>query len=248
MLEDMALARGSSPLARGLLAEVSAYGHANGIIPARAGFTPPRHWCSRRSEDHPRSRGVYRSPLRITPTRPGSSPLARGLRAVKMKDFSPMRIIPARAGFTAGSPPNGSASGDHPRSRGVYGVALEVDPAAVGSSPLARGLRALIRRRPERQRIIPARAGFTSSRMLTPLLTRDHPRSRGVYRFEAAARAFLRWIIPARAGFTRPPRLHAGQRRDHPRSRGVYLAGRLDEERRPGSSPLARGLPGDQRL
>ena len=50
-----------------------------------------------------------------------------------------------------------------------------------GSSPLARGLRHTDATEPPRGRIIPARAGFTSSRP-TPLSRRaDHPRSRGVY-------------------------------------------------------------------
>ena len=55
----MVLARGSSPLARGLRAN-----HFNGnlfvwIIPARAGFTSSMTGCLPVMSDHPRSRGVY---------------------------------------------------------------------------------------------------------------------------------------------------------------------------------------------
>ena len=93
---------------------------------------------------------------------------------------------------------------------------------------------------------------------------RDHPRSRGVYVVVALpahadggssplARGLLpaldplpSWagIIPARAGVTqRVPPGEAG-RADHPRSRGVYLSLNIDLVNESGSSPLARGLRG----
>ena len=131
----------------------------------------------------------------------GSSPLARGLRAVSCRTVcrcgiiparagftrpaSPLtrgqRIIPARAGFTISVDLDGVCAEDHPRSRGVYdGADLAPVPDA-GSSPLARGLPPSSRRGKTMRRIIPARAGFT--RRSLPLLQggEDHPRSRGVY-------------------------------------------------------------------
>ena len=70
------------------------------IIPARAGFTPIPGPRMSASEDHPRSRGVYKRKIRAT--------------------VDTSWIIPARAGFTlvplGGVPP----LADHPRSRGVY--------------------------------------------------------------------------------------------------------------------------------
>ena len=71
---------GSSPLARGLHAEILADLARTGIIPARAGFTPrdARGRISRR--DHPRSRGVYPRTTARGAASFGSSPLARGLR------------------------------------------------------------------------------------------------------------------------------------------------------------------------
>ena len=132
-------------------------------------------------------------------------------------------IIPARAGFTA------------PASTQII--------AALGSSPLARGLRGGLLRPGLTQGIIPARAGFTLARKYTGIATADHPRSRGVYRGRTTpttgrpgssplARGLLialpdggtkAGIIPARAGFTpRTPR-RGCPCADHPRSRGGYL-------------------------
>ena len=91
---------GSSPLARGLhrLTDDAVAGW--GIIPARAGFTPPPRTLRRRSRDHPRSRGVYRADGDARHARLGSSPLARGLRHRRARRRVADRIIPARAGFT----------------------------------------------------------------------------------------------------------------------------------------------------
>ena len=52
--------RGSSPLARGLLVDQDPVRRIDGIIPARAGFTPGCPRQRRGCWDHPRSRGVYR--------------------------------------------------------------------------------------------------------------------------------------------------------------------------------------------
>ena len=111
---------GSSPLARGLLPDGGAVVGLEGIIPARAGFTPRLTMRAPSPRDHPRSRGVY-PPLDERLHRgAGSSPLARGLRIQRRQGSPQRRIIPARAGFT----------------RGVKKKAL--NPG--GSSPLARGL------------------------------------------------------------------------------------------------------------
>ena len=71
--------------------------------------------------DHPRSRGVYDCRDSGGKDRAGSSPLARGLPAVKIFDAGARRIIPARAGFTT--------------------AVLMSAWHDAGSSPLARGLR-----------------------------------------------------------------------------------------------------------
>ena len=50
-----------------------------------------------------------------------------------------------------------------------------------GSSPLARGLLRYGHDEYQKGRIIPARAGFTTTSLTSSPDTRDHPRSRGVY-------------------------------------------------------------------
>ena len=132
---------GSSPLARGLLAESVQGGAADRIIPARAGFTCPRDGFPCRGRDHPRSRGVYGA--RDDGGRPGegSSPLARGLRVVTGLWALWIGIIPARAGFTCHRRWRPVSTRDHPRSRGVYASSRSSSSSLSGSSPLARGLR-----------------------------------------------------------------------------------------------------------
>ena len=192
----------------------------------------------------------------------GSSPLARGLRAVTGGVVPAVRIIPARAGFTPRKRCQATGTEDHPRSRGVYQRGYAGDVLLTGSSPLARGLQ----HRPEDgrtdTRIIPARAGFTSSWRTQRGLISDHPRSRGVYmsfvpvpivqlgssplarglRSRRPRRRRDPGIIPARAGVTIDPRRSLELVEDHPRSRGVYFLLRRAKAAARGSSPLARGL------
>ena len=194
-----------------------------GIIPARAGFTHQRGRLHHEPGDHPRSRGVYRPRRPPARPRPGSSPLARGLRDIPHEGSQRRRIIPARAGFTPRARPSSRSSPDHPRSRGVYWHPEYVPADWDGSSPLARGLRPRPAGKPPGPRIIPARAGFTSRTMPGSTPSSDHPRSRGVYRQGEVHRPALTGssplarglrgqisaqpidvgIIPARAGFTR---------------------------------------------
>ena len=195
----------------------------------------------------------------------GSSPLARGLRGCKGLRSRGWGIIPARAGFTSRGVPTHLLTRDHPRSRGVYPPHDATPRALLGSSPLARGLRATRSVLPGRIRIIPARAGFTGSRPWRGRGSGDHPRSRGVYHNNVMCNTHPLGssplarglhednplctqpyrIIPARAGFTLPA--HAGflLTRDHPRSRGVYKSKRWGSPTNLGSSPLARGLHDD---
>ena len=154
--------RGSSPLARGLLAYAEELSMEHGIIPARAGFTT--------------SKGGRRCP------ECGSSPLARGLLAVCCGCRPSIRIIPARAGFTRPQLRGRPLPADHPRSRGVYHSDRCVRIMSPGSSPLARGLPSRTVQSQMPQGIIPARAGFTENVPLTFSVRGDHPRSRGVYR------------------------------------------------------------------
>ena len=131
---------------------------------------------------------------------------------------------------------------DHPRSRGVYGIAVSAALTAAGSSPLARGLQAHVGSVEVGGGIIPARAGFTPDNFVGKYTRQDHPRSRGVY-FHAVSQMILSRgssplarglrtgaeprcrparIIPARAGFTALGKTGPFDWADHPRSRGVY--------------------------
>ena len=192
--------------------------------------------------DHPRSRGVYATIASTAAQWAGSSPLARGLLTVAILNSKVAGIIPARAGFT--------------------GTIASILLSHRGSSPLARGLPTGILRRSGEWGIIPARAGFTRTVTPTAGTSRDHPRSRGVYRRHgkpnhhgpgssplARGLPTRKWcssrccgIIPARAGFTCTGMSSAAPSADHPRSRGVYSFAAFASSALSGSSPLARGL------
>ena len=172
----------------------------------------------------------------------GSSPLARGLQALRRKYGDLPGIIPARAGFTPAGDHHRHPGADHPRSRGVYGCRRRSCRRSRGSSPLARGLLHEGGGVDGSVGIIPARAGFTNQRQNPGRSAQDHPRSRGVYSppftrqpkisgSSPLARGLRDYriscaragrIIPARAGFTRTAKVPT------PWSGG--------------SSPLARGL------
>ena len=92
---------GSSPLARGLRRRRLDDDPHTGIIPARAGFTEQCVDAVDAIRDHPRSRGVYTPASTVPAIVGGSSPLARGLRRRRRTGHDQVRIIPARAGFTA---------------------------------------------------------------------------------------------------------------------------------------------------
>ena len=193
----------------------------------------------------------------------GSSPLARGLPAARLRRLFCVGIIPARAGFTPGAGSVGAGWWDHPRSRGVYMNPFPRRTISAGSSPLARGLRTVRDVIRGGSGIIPARAGFTRISFSVATDLADHPRSRGVYKpgGRGAPRAGgssplarglhtlhpprgpHRRIIPARAGFTVRGFVVFQYMKDHPRLRGVYHALRATWQSSTGSSPLARGLP-----
>ena len=258
----MLTTRGSSPLARGLLFALLQSVEHVGIIPARAGFTSGTRASQSTATDHPRSRGVYPTGCGPLVLGPGSSPLARGLlpRASATRIHS--TIIPARAGFTPRRAGRWHRRADHPRSRGVYGRGFRPCGGCGGSSPLARGLPAGRLASEAWSRIIPARAGFTRTRLSAPTSSGDHPRSRGVYDernsrmsglkgssplargLQVRVRHVLpvRGIIPARAGFTNDHSRNVNVDWDHPRSRGVYSVLSSPCCVAVGSSPLARGL------
>ena len=235
---------GSSPLARGLQPDMVFVVAKAGIIPARAGFTPPPRARRREPGDHPRSRGVYARGCAAWAVRPGSSPLARGLLDGPRGRLRGRRIIPARAGFTPNHENSTIPRQDHPRSRGVYVIVMVTQDTGRGSSPLARGLLAFRFRVFVSCWIIPARAGFTGARRRRTRDARDHPRSRGVYATHPGRPRPGCGSSPLARGLRRPGVPQVTGPVDHPRSRGVYVNRPKYVSYLTGSSPLARGLLG----
>ena len=199
-------------------------GSASRIIPARAGFTTPSTSCVSGPADHPRTRGVYVAYFQSEGGVWGSSPHARGLRGAEVHPWAPIRIIPARAGFTR---PRFQASGsteDHPRTRGVYPGGDRGAEFAAGSSPHARGL--------------------PDNTHPSSFLIGSSPHARGL-REQVLDLGGDGRIIPARAGFTEAERAAIDAAADHPRTRGVYCEVGVDDAPDDGSSPHARGLRGE---
>ena len=174
-----------------------------------------------------------------------------------------VRIIPARAGPTPPRPASRWSSSDHPRSCGANVIVWVGFALLHGSSPLVRGQPDKRKAETRSVRIIPARAGPTSSERHAPSTMTDHPRSCGANRRQLHSGVPQRGssplvrgqhkssacpdqsdrIIPARAGPTQMRQPHQRAGADHPRSCGangklthVYMIAN-------GSSPLVRGQP-----
>ena len=133
--------RGSSPLSRGIPGCLPALVDPGRIIPALAGNTCRRHSTDHSGPDHPRSRGEYFTTVPDQSLMSGSSPLSRGIPAVRTESQQSPWIIPALAGNTLGQHPFEIQDTDHPRSRGEYGRHPRGGRARWGSSPLSRGIR-----------------------------------------------------------------------------------------------------------
>ncbi|SDP94094.1 hypothetical protein SAMN05421507_12328 [Lentzea jiangxiensis] len=168
---------GPSPRARGARHPRRHRRLPAGTIPACAGSTPAMSRPSSTAWDHPRVRGEHRPAWRISASRPGPSPRARGAQCLAQRGVALAGTIPACAGSTPGRarrPPR-----DHPRVRGEHTLNALCRLVAHGPSPRARGaplhpLRTLLR-----LRTIPACAGSTRRHCTGWGGTRDHPRVRG---------------------------------------------------------------------
>ena len=150
---------GSSPHTRGARCFAIDSSKEIRIIPAYAGSTPGRRGRVRHHGDHPRIRGEHDH--------------------ARMVQATPRRIIPAYAGSTHASVEHSHRDGDHPRIRGEHVAWVVSCPLTFGSSPHTRGARRGDRRRPDRQRIIPAYAGSTPDVIAAATKAADHPRIRG---------------------------------------------------------------------
>ena len=170
---------GSSPLARGTFRAALNANRALGLIPARAGNTWTLSLFSSSSGAHPRSRGEHSVASGKTVLNPGSSPLARGTRAVASCVCGTEGLIPARAGNTGRVERVACCARAHPRSRGEHTPQTWAATLPPGSSPLARGTRVPALLRAGCSGLIPARAGNTTPPKRAVNEQRAHPRSRG---------------------------------------------------------------------
>ena len=155
---------GSSPLSRGIRETCEFDGHCSRIIPALAGNTATPSHRAGTFPDHPRSRGEYVVSLVIGVLAVGSSPLSRGILHLFDGLLPRLGIIPALAGNTCSMPASTLRFRDHPRSRGEYMPFGASSVMALGSSPLSRGIPAILRPGFLPCRIIPALAGNTRAR------------------------------------------------------------------------------------
>ena len=215
---------GSSPRVRGKRRVLDARAVPTGLIPARAGKTAsgaPRTFPRRA---HPRACGENFGGAPAGPGPRGSSPRVRGKPTGAPGRPASCRLIPARAGKTWRPARPSSTSAAHPRACGenvLGGWPVFHDP---GSSPRVRGKHGGSGHGSGPARLIPARAGKTSSASPRPGARAAHPRACGenerspgdLVQFDGSSprvrgkpgrehREPLQGrLIPARAGKTRP--------------------------------------------
>ena len=174
--------RGSSPLARGTQDSDAWIRGAIRLIPARAGNTVRGTGSIWGLAAHPRSRGEHaRDRVEIEGSL-GSSPLARGTHRVARRAITVGRLIPARAGNTDRTALRAAYMAAHPRSRGEHNRVKGLVFYRFGSSPLARGTLRCCCGWFIRPRLIPARAGNTTSELVMYAMNSAHPRSRGEHK------------------------------------------------------------------
>ena len=194
----------------------------------------------------------------------GSSPHGRGKRGFLVFGRSVTRLIPAWAGKTLCVRRRLAGSPAHPRAGGENYKLNSSRTAGSGSSPRGRGKLALLLGRPRPMRLIPARAGKTTSSRSTKAHPRAHPRVGGENslndrrnsrplgssprgrgkRVVVPLLGLLGRLIPAWAGKTdnRGGRLSGFQA--HPRAGGENRAILWAASLLAGSSPRGRGKRG----
>ena len=212
---------------------------------------------------HPRAGGENRGLIEALGEAQGSSPRGRGKLGVLITTSAGGGLIPARAGKTASPSPSSTARAAHPRAGGENATAAASGDLPDGSSPRGRGKLGARRRRDGHDRLIPARAGKTTSLSASPTTRRAHPRAggenlgltradlaeigsspRGRGKPDPATTALvLVGLIPARAGKTTAPTGPSTQRPAHPRAGGENSMSSSTSASMAGSSPRGRGKP-----
>ena len=254
---------GSSPRARGTRVPSSRPGYGVRLIPARAGNTGAEQPTPQGAPAHPRARGEHAHRRDRRRDAFGSSPRARGTRDGHLEPRRLTRLIPARAGNTAGAGGCRPCLTAHPRARGEHHDQEGSHPDSGGSSPRARGTPNVDRSPVLAVRLIPARAGNTQASRSAANHTTAHPRARGEHTavlvaalgpsgssprargtlFDKRIRRGWLQLIPARAGNTRSIWCSAAPGTAHPRARGEHDFRPIGISVETGSSPRARGTP-----
>ena len=171
--------QGSSPLMRGKLLQVAKGERVHGLTPAHAGKTASRTTQSYCGRAHSRSRGENDARVGGLAGVAGSSPLMRGKLLPEDTPLGVPGLIPAHAGKTARRRRTLCSRRAHPRSCGDNFRDTLMPALWSGSSPLTQGKRCMILPTDRPVRLIPAHAGKTRLSVISPLILRAHPRSRG---------------------------------------------------------------------
>ena len=238
----VALAGGSSPLARGTQQLHAVMNGVQRFIPAGAGNTSRRPASAVRPTVHPRWRGEHGFTSVAEAVECGSSPLARGTQLRGARGWRRRRFIPAGAGNTRAHASNPPRPTVHPRWRGEHPFHIFELSAGCGSSPLARGTRQDAAAILALGRFIPAGAGNTTTLTGIQLHSAVHPRWRGEHCWTWRAHQTANGssplargtqvitetestddrFIPAGAGNTTRPFPSGRRRTVHPRWRGEH--------------------------
>ncbi len=210
---------------------------------------------------HPRSRGENLTAAILPTCVTGSSPLTRGKQGRRGQGPDPLGLIPAHAGKTAAESVSQNEAPAHPRSRGENDTEFCAGVVGVGSSPLTRGKRVLLRTGGAGDRLIPAHAGKTHALRRQHEAGPAHPRSRGENAVvrpltslsvgsspltrgkpgQLGVGADATGLIPAHAGKTLAGLAISRRVGAHPRSRGENAVNDPHSRTAYGSSPLTRG-------
>ena len=190
------------------------------LIPACAGKTR-RLWAWRPpSPAHPRACGENVLAASSASSTPGSSPRVRGKLGAVDARLHTLGIIPARAGKTRPARHRQGPGAAHPRACGENFTRTPAVRSPGGSSPRVRGKQSACSRSEARRRLIPARAGKTSTQ-------------------DVSTRPWR--LIPARAGKTKPRSRIAWLNSAHPRACGENRRRAWESMDSWGSSPRVRG-------
>ncbi len=179
---------GSSPRARGTVAEGRQRYHLGRFIPACAGNSVARPSGVQPSTVHPRVRGEQGIPRNVIRFCTGSSPRARGTGPRLLPASGGHRFIPACAGNSMTRVVRKTLDAVHPRVRGEQSTFTNIESSSAGSSPRARGTGSTALSRSPLVRFIPACAGNRSRIRSAATLMAVHPRVRGEQRGQRTRR------------------------------------------------------------